>query len=144
TVNCYKSFAEAKAEIAQIPVFVLCCEELLSQEIKMQIREFYEGLIVVCLNERAGENEEILALEYADEVIKENIPSGFNVHKKGQRKFDFSRLRCRANVDINRAMLSIGTLGGGNHFIEIGRGDVSEDVYLVFVRKLIIIKSSII
>lgn len=65
-----------------------------------------------------------------DKVIKAEIPSGFKVHKKAKKDFDFSSLRCQNHVDIERALLSIGTLGGGNHFIEVGKSKAG-DIYLV-------------
>lgn len=54
-----------------------------------------------------------------DDVINEFIPHGFNVHSESKAKFDLSGLKCAKHVDLSRAMLSIGTLGGGNHFIEM-------------------------
>jgi len=39
-------------------------------------------------------------------------------------------LHCAKHVDLKRAALSIGTLGGGNHFIELGK-DEEENLYLV-------------
>lgn len=54
-----------------------------------------------------------------DEFIKKNIPAGFSVNEKKQREFDFSALRCYDKLqNINRLALGIGSLGGGNHFIE--------------------------
>lgn len=61
-----------------------------------------------------------------DSVIKSNVPSGFNVHKKSVKDFDFSGLRCKKHVDSERAMVSIGSLGGGNHFIEAGKNKEGE------------------
>lgn len=66
-----------------------------------------------------------------DEVIKTKVPCGFNVHDKSKKKFDFSKLRCQKNVDLSRALLSIGTLGGGNHFIEVGKHEITNDLYLI-------------
>ena len=66
-----------------------------------------------------------------DEAIKNKVPSGFNTHEYSKGKFDFSDLRCSKYVDMKRALLSIGSLGGGNHFIEVGRSMNSDDVYLV-------------
>lgn len=66
-----------------------------------------------------------------DEVINAKIPSGFNVHERSRKDFDFSHLRCQKLVDLQRAALSIGSLGGGNHFIEVGKSEVSGDVYLI-------------
>ena len=66
-----------------------------------------------------------------DAVINEKVPSGFSVHEQSKRSFDFSQLRCHKHVDLPRAALSIGSLGGGNHFIELGRSEYSDDTYLI-------------
>ena len=67
-----------------------------------------------------------LDLERLDKVIRQYIPSGFNVHKERKTKFEkLKKLNCYHELkDIKRIEKSIGTLGGGNHFIEI---DVDED-----------------
>ena len=50
------------------------------------------------------------------------IPSGRNLWPGRQAKFDFTALRCyRELKDAKRLGKSLGTLGGGNHFIEIDR-----------------------
>ena len=50
------------------------------------------------------------------------IPSGMNVWEGRQEHFDLTDLRCfRALKDSKRLERSLGTLGGGNHFIEIDR-----------------------
>lgn len=56
-----------------------------------------------------------------DEIITKCIPSGFNVHQKAVKNFNFERLRCKKYVGLERAALSVGSLGGGNHFIEVGK-----------------------
>lgn len=66
-----------------------------------------------------------------DEVIKTKIPSGFNVHNTSIRDFDFTNLRCKKHVDLKRASLSIGSLGGGNHFIEVGKSVKDSNIYLI-------------
>jgi tRNA-splicing ligase RtcB (3'-phosphate/5'-hydroxy nucleic acid ligase) len=66
-----------------------------------------------------------------DEVINTKVPSGFNVHGKSKKDFDFTNLRCQKHVDLGRANLSLGTLGGGNHFIEVGRSDQTDEIYLI-------------
>lgn len=66
-----------------------------------------------------------------DRIIKTKIPNGFDVHKTSKRKFDFTNLRCQKHVDLSRAMLSIGTLGGGNHFIEVGELENTGEFYLI-------------
>ena len=48
------------------------------------------------------------------------IPSGLNVWECRKERFDLLDLRCyRGLKDIRRLERSLGTLGGGNHFIEI-------------------------
>ena len=61
-----------------------------------------------------------------DIFIREYIPSGFNIGSKIHPYINnthLGELYCYNSVDINRAKLSLGTLGGGNHFIEIDRDD---------------------
>lgn len=66
-----------------------------------------------------------------DKVINKKIPSGFNTHTETQRIFDFGGLRCADHVDIGRASLSIGSLGGGNHFIEVSKSENDGSLYLI-------------
>ena len=50
------------------------------------------------------------------------IPSGRNVWEGRQERFDLTRLRCYRDLkDAKRLVRSLGTLGGGNHFIEIDK-----------------------
>lgn len=59
------------------------------------------------------------------------IPSGRNVWEGRQVHFDLSRLKCYRNLrDRKRLERSIGTLGGGNHFIEVEKSADGE-LYLV-------------
>lgn len=56
-----------------------------------------------------------------DDVIHNNIPAGFNYHENKIVNFDdIQDLYCYKELkDIERIEKSIGTLGGGNHFIEL-------------------------
>ncbi len=48
------------------------------------------------------------------------IPSGMDVWDEKQESFDLSQLRCHKHLkDVSRLERSLGTLGGGNHFIEV-------------------------
>ena len=59
------------------------------------------------------------------------VPSGMNVWQGRQEHFDLERLRCfRELKDSKRLERSLGTLGGGNHFIEIDQA-VDGTKYLV-------------
>ncbi len=66
-----------------------------------------------------------------DRIIKNKIPFGFNIHEKPKKIFNFENLHCSKQVDLNRALLSIGSLGSGNHFIEIDKDEDTGDIYLV-------------
>lgn len=85
------------------------------------------GMEVVKLRERHIE------LQKLDKVIHETVPSGFEkrktIHKYADR-IDLTQLRCAKSIRIDNALLSLGSLGGGNHFIE---ADKNEDgnIYLV-------------
>jgi len=70
-------------------------------------------------------------LSKLDKVINEHIPSGFNVHSSPLVEYDFDDLICSDSVNLERAALSIGTLGGGNHFIEVNKSDKTGAIYLV-------------
>ena len=61
-----------------------------------------------------------------DTVIRDNIPAGFAVRKKPHRcaeSLDLSVLHCGKHIRADKAALSLGTLGGGNHFIELDKDD---------------------
>lgn len=68
-----------------------------------------------------------------DKLIRAEIPSGFNVRKTAHRyaeRIDLTELYCFPHIHALRAELSIGTLGGGNHFIEVDKGS-DGTLYLV-------------
>lgn len=68
-----------------------------------------------------------------DEIIRQYIPSGFNVRVTAHRLAEqtrLSELRCLKHINRDRAEMSIGTLGGGNHFIEVDKDD-EDSLYLV-------------
>lgn len=68
-----------------------------------------------------------------DSVIRDKIPSGFGVRETPHRfieDFEFDKLLCATHIQKERCMLSAGTLGSGNHFIELGQ-DEEKNTYLV-------------
>ena len=69
--------------------------------------------------------------EKLDRVIRNYIPSGYEIHSSVMIDDpELDELKCKDSVDLDRAYKSIGTLGGGNHFIEIDKDDRGE-YYLV-------------
>jgi RNA-splicing ligase RtcB len=63
--------------------------------------------------------------EKLDDVVRKYVPSGREVHEGRIVKFDkLQELYCyRELSDTKRMERSIGTLGGGNHFIEVDKDD---------------------
>ncbi|MBC1547781.1 RtcB family protein [Listeria sp. FSL L7-1435] len=62
-----------------------------------------------------------------DKVIRARVPSGSKTHDKPIDDFDLDGVI--APINYGWAARSVGTLGGGNHFIEINQG--SDGIYLV-------------
>ncbi len=91
------------------------------------------GVDIGCGMETIKFKNQDIDLNKLDKVIHEYVPSGFDTRKRQHPytdKIDFDRLICKKGVSIDRAKLSIGTLGGGNHFIEVNK-DGNGSLYLV-------------
>jgi RNA-splicing ligase RtcB len=72
-----------------------------------------------------------IVFQKLDDVIRDFIPFGRNVHEGRVARFDLTQLKCYRNLkDTKRLERSIGSLGGGNHFIEVDVDD-NGDYYLV-------------
>ena len=80
------------------------------------------GCGMLCVN--LGKEE--IDLNKIDNVIRKCVPSGMNVHKQQKYKFlEMADIRCLKELKNKDNWLekSMGTLGGGNHFIEIDVDD---------------------
>ncbi len=84
------------------------------------------GVDIGCGMETVRLKEKHIELQKLDKLIYEKIPSGFSIREKPHRyseKIDLTELYCYKHIDPLRAEKSIGTLGGGNHFIEADKGE---------------------
>lgn len=91
------------------------------------------GVDIGCGMETIKIKESHMELQKLDKLIYEKIPSGFNVREKTHRYFDEVNLEdlfCYKSIDLRRAEKSLGTLGGGNHFIEANK-DKEGSIYIV-------------
>ena len=91
------------------------------------------GVDIGCGMETIRIREKRLELQKLDRLIREKIPSGFSIREKAHRYFsqiNLNELCCARHADLPRAEKSIGTLGGGNHFIEADRDDEG-NLYIV-------------
>lgn len=91
------------------------------------------GVDIGCGMETIRIKEKNIELQKLDKLIYEKIPSGFNIREKAHRYFkeiNLEELYCYKHIDVARAEKSMGTLGGGNHFIEADRDD-DGNIYIV-------------
>lgn len=84
------------------------------------------GVDIGCGMETIRVKNHSLELQKLDRLIYERIPSGFqirNQYHKYNDEIDLRELKCRVDglIDLDRAARSLGTLGGGNHFIEVSK-----------------------
>lgn len=85
------------------------------------------GMLTVRLKEKR------INLPELDSFIRQNIPYGRDVRERTHRshgRINLEELLCYKKIDTRRAKESLGTLGGGNHFIEIDKDDEG-NLYLV-------------
>ena len=95
--------------------------------IKNKIVPNMVGVDIGCGMELVQLEQKGLNLQKLDNFVIDNIPSGMNCREiphKFSAQIDLEELRCFKQVNARLAYKSIGTLGGGNHFIEV---DTDED-----------------
>lgn len=151
TAICYTSELELVAE-AQIkavcdrPEFAECkirimpdvhagkgCTIGTTMTIQDKIVPGMVGVDIGCGMETVELAQREIDFEKLDALIRRGIPHGREVRDDFHPlndEIDLGQLRCAEQVNLNRAMRSIGSLGGGNHFIEVDR---SEDGRLFLV-----------
>lgn len=91
------------------------------------------GIDIGCGMTLAKLKQKNVEFQRLDTVIRDSIPSGSKVRKTPHRftdRFDFSSLRCNAHIDKSRVIRSLGSLGAGNHFIELDK-DSEGGLYVV-------------
>lgn len=89
------------------------------------------GVDIGCGMEVVRLEESEVDLPMFDGFIHEHIPAGRRIHDQiNTTDLPLNQLRCINAVDTDRVLRSLGTLGGGNHFIELDRGS-DGSLYLV-------------
>lgn len=87
------------------------------------------GVDIGCGMETVRVAQKEIDFEKLDAWIRKQIPCGREVRETPHERnaqIDLTELRCGPYVNLSRAQRSIGTLGGGNHFIEVDRGEMGE------------------
>lgn len=91
------------------------------------------GVDIGCGMETVKLEQRKIDLKKLDKIIQTYIPAGFKIRNNPHdyvEKTNLADLVCKERINLKRASLSVGTLGGGNHFIEVNR-DKNGDLYLV-------------
>jgi tRNA-splicing ligase RtcB len=86
------------------------------------------GMEVAVINKNKSE----INFDQLDETIRKFVPSGFSIRgsvHEYARFIDFKNVRGPFNLD--RAQKSIGTLGGGNHFIELNEAKDGQVIIVI-------------
>lgn len=152
--NKAKVFANSIEETAASQIIQLCCQPMAAgasirimpdvhagagctigttMTITDKIVPNLVGVDIGCGMEVVRLKETHIELQKLDKLIYQKIPSGFDVRNKPHRhaaKIDLTQLYCFSHIHAERAEKSIGTLGGGNHFIEADKGS-DGSLYLV-------------
>lgn len=84
------------------------------------------GVDIGCGMETVLLKETHIEWQKLDKLIHSKIPSGFAIRDKTHRyleQIDLTKLYCYKKINALRAEKSLGTLGGGNHFIEMDKDD---------------------
>ena len=106
-------------------VYCLTVEDTHNFTIKGGIIVHNCGMTAVKLKEKR------IDLPKLDSVIRKYVPSGYEVHAEPIcEDSPIVDLRCAKYANLDRAMKSLGTLGGGNHFIEVDK-DSDDNRWLV-------------
>ena len=90
------------------------------------------GVDIGCGMETVLIKEKHMELMQLDKLIRRTIPSGFAIRSTPLKLAEYAyicALRWTDKIDLRRAERSVGTLGGGNHFIEADRGE--KGIYIV-------------
>jgi RNA-splicing ligase RtcB len=85
----------------------------------------------VCCSVSAFRVPDVDDLAEFDEVVHAQVPAGFNLWGEAVAGFDYGRFMCAKSLDGNESYYdrSIGTLGGGNHFLSLEKGE--DGMYMV-------------
>jgi len=94
------------------------------------------GVDIGCGMETIQIRNSHIELQKLDKLIYEKIPSGFNIRDKAHKfndEIDLNMLKCKndAKPNLDRAVKSLGTLGGGNHFIEANKDEEGNIFFVI-------------
>ena len=104
----------------------------LTMTVEDKIMPHLVGIDIGCGISMAEISCKTIEFQKLDAVIRDHIPTGFAIRQKVHslaEDFDLSSLYCYDHIRKDKALLSLGTLGSGNHFIELGK-DERKNIFL--------------
>lgn len=96
----------------------------LTMTIKDRILPNLIGIDIGCGMTLAKIKQTKIEFQKLDTIIRDHIPSGFSIRNKVHHfteEVDLNRLCCYKSIQKEKALFSLGTLGQGNHFIEVNK-----------------------
>ena len=91
------------------------------------------GIDIGCGITMARLKQSKVEFQKLDRVIRENIPAGSRIRKNPHRfaeQLKLEELKCFRSIQMERVKAGLGTLGSGNHFIELDK-DENGNLYVV-------------
>ena len=152
--NSAKVFTDVIGESAVAQIIELCCQPMsegaqirimpdvhagkgctvgTTMTINDKVVPNLVGVDIGCGMEVAMLKEKHIEPQKLDKAIRESVPAGFETRKKPHRfneRIDLTKLYCYKEINPLYAEKSLGTLGGGNHFIEADKDDDGR-IYIV-------------
>jgi RNA-splicing ligase RtcB len=128
-----KAFEDCKIRIMPDVHAGMGCTIGTTMTVKDKVVPGMVGVDIGCGMETVRIGEKKIDFGKLDDLIRNEIPCGREIRETLHRlndEIDLTSLRCSSGVQLERARRSIGTLGGGNHFIEVDR-DEDGALYLV-------------
>lgn len=92
------------------------------------------GVDISCGMEVVNIGRPRLDWQQLDKIIRRTVPSGQKLRDKAHRFADDwnqDELKCGKILQPEKTRKAIGTLGGGNHFIEVAKNEETGDHYLI-------------
>lgn len=129
----YEEFADCKIRIMPDVHAGMGCTIGTTMTITNKIVPGMVGVDIGCGMETVRIKEKEIDFDKLDDLIRREIPSGRDIREKEHSlnsEIDLDELCCAKHVNLTRARKSIGTLGGGNHFIEVNK-DNEGHLYIV-------------
>ena len=132
-ISSYNSYKNSKIRIMPDAHAGKGCVVGTTMTITDSITPNLVGVDIGCGMLAAKISNKIIDLQKLDNIIHKFVPNGFAIHDKPiiTNTYNLENLYCANTIDIDYALRSIGSLGGGNHFIELNKNSNGEYIIVI-------------